>query len=375
MFNRANSRDADQTPYNARCLCLPEPVFCHAALRPDMAQRVQTVEGQKRYDSRSSDDIVDLSPPPKTSNSNVMKHPANFSLHRAVAAATIILALPSIAQETRLETAKANDKITENQAVTAEGTISSLNEEKIQVTTGTSPEPLRFTYSKGTEYVDELGVPVSVTSLKLGVPVTIHYAAVGDTMVANKIVVKRTSAVPNAISDTTLVMATGTISEFGAERMVVSTSTSSEPFSYSVSKKTTFVDEAGRVVSTETVKSGVPVTVYYTKTGDKFIASKVIVRKVGSTPGGITGTTATTTMGSISELTPEMLAIRTETAREPVRYKFTKSTTYVDESGAPVALEVLKTGLPVTVHYATSGDSRVATKVVVRKKTESVTPR
>ena len=302
-----------------------------------------------------------------------MKYPIVLSIQGLAATAALTLSLPCLAQETRLNEKKPAGETAENKAVTADGTISSLNEQKIQVTTGPG-EPMKFTYSKGTEYVDELGVPVSVTALKLGVPVIVHYAAVGDNMVANKIVVKRTSAVPNAIADTTLVLATGTINEFGPERMVVSTDKSSEPFSYSVSKKTTFVDESGKVVSIETIKTGLPVTVYYTKTDDKFIASKVIVRKAGSTPAGIAGTAATTTIGSISEFTPDAIAIRTETSREPIRYKFTKSTTYVDESGAPVPLELVKTGLPVTVHYTASGDAKVATKVVVRKQTTTVKP-
>lgn len=298
-----------------------------------------------------------------------MKHLITRSFGSAIAASGLLLSLPCLAQEE-----PNRQPIPEEKPVTRDGTISELKVDKITITGGTSAEPLRFTYSKGTKYVDERGLPVSVTSLKLGVPVTIHYAAVGDNMVANKIVVKRTSTVPNAISDTTLVTATGTISEFGPERIVVSTDSSSEPFSYSLTKKTTFVDESGAVVSTQTIKSGLPVTVYYTKAGNNIIASKVVVTKVTPTPAGITGTTATTTMGTISELTPEALSIRTETSKEPLRYKFTKTTTYVDESGAPLSAELVKTGLPVTVHYTTSGDSRVATKVVVRKKNTSVTP-
>jgi hypothetical protein len=274
---------------------------------------------------------------------------------------TLALALPAFAQET----------IVEDKPTTADGVISELKTDKITITTGTSTDPLRFTYSKGTEFVDELSAPSSVTALKPGVPVTIHYAAVGDDMVANKIVVKRTSKVPNAIADTTIVTAMGTISEFGPERMIVSTDSSSEPFGYTLTKNTAFVDESGKVVTTTSVKSGIPVTVHYTKSGDKMIASKVIVRK--SVPAAAA---ATMSMGTISEFSPEALVLRTESSKEPLRYKFTKTTTWVDDSGSPVSMELVKSGLPVTVHYTTEGNARVATKVVVRKKTTtSAVPR
>ena len=64
---------------------------------------------------------------------------------------------------------------------------------------------------------------------------------------------------------------------------------------------------------------------------------------------------------------PETIIIRTETATEPVRYSYSKTTTYVDEAGAPVSIETVKSGLPVTVYYTKVGDRMVATKVIVRK--------
>ena len=78
-------------------------------------------------------------------------------------------------------------------------------------------------------------------------------------------------------------------------------------------------------------------------------------------------TTTTTTAGTISEFGPETIIIRTETAPEPVRYTYSKTTTYVDETGAPVSIETVKSGLPVTVYYTKVGDRMVATKVIVRK--------
>lgn len=78
-------------------------------------------------------------------------------------------------------------------------------------------------------------------------------------------------------------------------------------------------------------------------------------------------TTTTTTAGTISEFGPETIIVRSETSPEPVRYSYTKTTTYVDETGAPVSIETVKSGLPVTVHYVKVGDRMVASKVIVRK--------
>ena len=78
-------------------------------------------------------------------------------------------------------------------------------------------------------------------------------------------------------------------------------------------------------------------------------------------------TTTTTSAGTISEFSPQTIVIRTETSPEPVRYTYTKTTTYVDETGAPVSMSIVKSGLPVTVYYTKDGDRMVATKVIVRK--------
>ena len=90
----------------------------------------------------------------------------------------------------------------------------------------------------------------------------------------------------NAVESTTTTTTTpsvGTISDFNGNTIVVKTETSPAPVSYTYTKTTTYVDETGAPVSIETVKSGLPVTVYYTQDGDKMVASKVIVRKVVTT--------------------------------------------------------------------------------------------
>jgi|ERR1035437_803225 hypothetical protein len=84
-------------------------------------------------------------------------------------------------------------------------------------------------------------------------------------------------------------------------------------------------------------------------------------------------TTTTTSDGSISEFGPETIVIKTVKSTTPVRYTYTKTTTYVDENGSPVSMEVVKSGVPVTVYYDKQGDKMVASKVIVRK-TKTVVP-
>lgn len=83
--------------------------------------------------------------------------------------------------------------------------------------------------------------------------------------------------------------------------------------------------------------------------------------------------TTTETAGTISELNPDTIVVRSATSSSPMRYSSTKSTTYVDETGAPVSVETVKSGLPVTVYYTRDGDRLIADKVMVRKTTTTTT--
>lgn len=87
----------------------------------------------------------------------------------------------------------------------------------------------------------------------------------------------------------------------------------------------------------------------------------------------VVATTTTNTAGEITEFSPETIIIRSESAPQPIRYSYTKTTTYVDENGAPVSMELVKSGLPVTVYYTKDGDRMIASKVVVRKKVTTTT--
>lgn len=180
---------------------------------------------------------------------------------------------------------------------TSEGTISEFGPQAIVIKTALGTEPVRYISSETTNYVDENGFPVSLATVTSGLPVTVYYTKVGDTLIASKIMVKKSAAAPltmitpaTVVATPTTVAATtvetttttsaGTITDFGTGRMIIKTETSPAPLNYLYSETTTYVDESGVPVAMETVKSGLPVTVHYTKVGDTLTATKVIVRKV-----------------------------------------------------------------------------------------------
>jgi hypothetical protein len=73
--------------------------------------------------------------------------------------------------------------------------------------------------------------------------------------------------------------------------------------------------------------------------------------------------------GTVTELAPEAIVVRTQEAAAPVRYTFTKTTEYVDEAGNRVTQDIVKSGMPVTIRYVKEGDRMVVNRVIVRKQT------
>jgi len=82
----------------------------------------------------------------------------------------------------------------------------------------------------------------------------------------------------------------------------------------------------------------------------------------------------TESAGTVSEFSPDTIIIRSETSPEPIRYSYSKTTTYVDDAGNPVSMEVIKSGLPVTVHYVKEGDRVIARRVIVHRSATTTAP-
>jgi hypothetical protein len=107
---------------------------------------------------------------------------------------------------------------------------------------------------------------------------------------------------------TTVTTANGAFTEYvpGSETMVVRSETgTTSPLRYSVTKQTTIVDETGAPVAIDRISPGSQLSIQYTGSGDRLVASRVVVRRaatattaVTSMPAGTgqqTNTTTTTT--------------------------------------------------------------------------------
>ncbi len=82
-----------------------------------------------------------------------------------------------------------------------------------------------------------------------------------------------------------------------------------------------------------------------------------------------TTTTVTTTRGAFTEFVPgsETLVVRTDSNPSAMRYVVTKETNIVDETGAPIAINRIPAGSPLSVQYTATGDRLVASRVVVQR--------
>jgi len=89
-----------------------------------------------------------------------------------------------------------------------------------------------------------------------------------------------------------------------------------------------------------------------------------------------TTTTVTTTKGAFTEYVPssETVVVRTEANPTPLRYTVTKQTTIVDESGAPVAMERISPGSPISVEYTGAGDHLMASRIIVQRPATVTAP-
>lgn len=113
-------------------------------------------------------------------------------------------------------------------------------------------------------------------------------------LLAQGTVVTTTAPAATATTTTSTTTAAGTISEFTPGSQIVVKTSSGGPATYSISKTTTFVDEAGNTVSYETIRPGTPTTVYYVTEGGRPVVSKVVVQKTTAAAPARTTTTETT---------------------------------------------------------------------------------
>jgi len=215
-------------------------------------------------------------------------------------------------------------------------------------------------------------------------------AQLGAVAVLGLLTVAPNMAFGQVASTTTTITTRGTVTELTPNAIAVKVKSSATPVRYAFTRTTTYVDENGNPVSIETVRTGVPVTVYYEKNGSGLVADKVVLRKSIVTTDAAVPTTTTTTVsnlptpptadGIVSDADSDEIAIRTPASSVPVHYKAQDATAYVDENGSPVSRKSLTAGTPVTIFYEQDGDSLLATRVVVKnpaviEKTTTTTTR
>jgi hypothetical protein len=96
---------------------------------------------------------------------------------------------------------------------------------------------------------------------------------------------------------TTVTTTKGAFTEFvpASETIVVRTETNTAPLRYVVTKQTTIVDEAGVPITMEKISPGSPLSVEYTGTGDRLVASRIVVQKAPAVATERSATTTTTT--------------------------------------------------------------------------------
>ncbi|PYK72880.1 MAG: hypothetical protein DME42_07975 [Verrucomicrobia bacterium] len=90
---------------------------------------------------------------------------------------------------------------------------------------------------------------------------------------------------------------------------------------------------------------------------------------VTTNAGPVTTAELTTRTGSFVTYTPgdEYFTFRTTPAAEPVRYYYTKETTFVDPTGRTVELSEIRPDLPATVYYVNEGNRMIVRKVVLSR--------
>jgi hypothetical protein len=109
-----------------------------------------------------------------------------------------------------------------------------------------------------------------------------------------------------AQTSTTVTTTNGAFTEYvpGSETMVVRSETGTSPLRYSVTKQTTVVDETGAPVAIDRISPGSQLSIQYTGSGDRLVASRVVVRQP-----------ATETMTSVPAVAGQQTNITTTTSR------------------------------------------------------------
>jgi hypothetical protein len=79
--------------------------------------------------------------------------------------------------------------------------------------------------------------------------------------------------------------------------------------------------------------------------------------------------TSTIITGTVDEFEPSRsVVLHSTTSTAPVRYTVSRETRFVDEAGAPLTVERITRGTPITVYYVRDADQTVASRVIVHRE-------
>jgi len=108
---------------------------------------------------------------------------------------------------------------------------------------------------------------------------------------------------------TTVTTANGAFTEFvpKSETVVVRTETSSAPLRYTVTKQTTIVDESGAPVAIERISPGSQLAIDYSGSGERLVASRIVVRKPATVTAPVTTVPAVTERQTTTTTTTQPL--------------------------------------------------------------------
>src|SRR5688572_5731950 len=98
-----------------------------------------------------------------------------------------------------------------------------------------------------------------------------------------------------------------------------------------------------------------------------FATAQTVVTTTDDRPA-VVATSTTTRVGRVGTVSPDTLMMDASAGTEPISYVRTSRTVYVDEAGVPVSADLVRTGVPVTVHYTRDADRYIADRVIVKRQ-------
>ena len=150
------------------------------------------------------------------------------------------------------------------------------------------------------------------------------------------------SAQVRAQTTTTVTTTKGAFTEYvpGSETVVVRTETNPIPSRYVVTKQTKIVDESGAAVAIERISAGSPLAVEYTGTGERLIASRIVVQRPAAVTAPVTTApvttqdtaTTTTTTRPLTHDEKHELKEQREHRKEAIKEKIEKKKDALEEA-------------------------------------------